>query len=102
MKQKTQSKADRQNALLGRIIVGLWIIAIAWLVMLLFYVMVTERYFTDPLAGMLIFLPWTMIVAAVLLQSWRKYGRKDKKTCYIHLVLWCPAWVSILIKTVRH
>ena len=102
MKQKKQSESSRRNLLLGRIVAGLWIVAIAWLVVLLFYVMVTERYFTDPLAGVLIFLPWTMIVAAILLQSWRKYGRKDKKNFYIHLILWCLAWISILIKTVRH
>ncbi len=99
MKQKKQSKSSRRDVVLVRIIVGLWIAAVAWLVALFFYVGVTERYFTDPAAGVLIFLPWTMITAAILLQSWRKHWKTSKLDFYIRLAIWGLAWVGLLIKT---
>ena len=78
---------------------GLWITGAVWIIALLFYVMVTERYFTDPLAGLLLFVPFTMLVSAGLLHSWRKNWPDRKVGFYTWVAVWALAWISLLVIT---
>ena len=70
---------------------GLWITGAVWIIALLFYVMVTERYFTDPLAGLLLFVPFTLLVVAGLLHSWRKNWPDKKVGFYTWVAVWALA-----------
>ena len=79
--------------------IGLWITGGVWITGLLFYVMVTERVFTDPLAGVLLFVPFTMLIAAGMLHSWRNNWPENKKSFYNQLAIWGVAWISLLIKS---
>lgn len=96
---KRKKPPVKAQQITGRIVVGLWIAAFVWAVALFFYVGVTERYFTDPAAGILIFLPWTMVTAAILLQAWRKYWKTSKLQFYIRVAIWGITWVVMLGKT---
>lgn len=97
--RNTSRKSSRRSVVSGRIVVGLWITAAVWLVALFFYLMVTERYFTNPLAGLLIDIPATMIVCAILLQSWRKNWPGNKAAFYTTLAVWGLAWGSMMAKS---
>ncbi len=101
MKKQAKAKRGAKSALPGRIEAALWIVGAVWIVLLLFYVMVTERYFADPLAGLLLFVPFSMLVAAGLLHSWRKNWPHRKVEFYAWAVVWTMAWVSLLVKTFR-
>lgn len=95
-----QTKEKRRDILLSRIIIGLWIAAISWLVAVFFYIGVTERYFSELASGILILIPWTLITTAILLRAWQKYGKRNKSQFYTQLAIWGIAWVVWLFKSI--
>lgn len=100
MKKQNQTKAQHRDTLLGRIVVGLWMTVFAWTVAIFFYVLVTERYFSERASGILQLIPWTMVTAAILLQSWRKHGKHHRSRFYQQLACWGFVWAAILFKSI--
>lgn len=100
MSDKRSNKAQRRDILLGRIVAGLWIAVFVWVVSIFFYVMVTERYFSEGASSILLFIPWTMVTVAILLQAWRKYGKRDRTRFYKRLMGWGIIWAAVLFESI--
>lgn len=97
--RKRRSKAVETVPPPGRAVIALWTAAFVWVVAVFFYVGVTERYFSAPASGILLFIPWTMATAAILLRAWQKYGKGNRFRFYTQLAVWGIAWVEMLFKS---